>query len=296
MRAEDLCVGLIVRLPPKPEWGLGKVIELTEDRVWVYFKDILGTPKDAIKQLGRAQTQLVVGEVQTDTHLDNLPPMIHNGKIAEPEAFRMTEDQAINLFVKEYRSFEDAEYLKHERDYKWSAHLQIVKDIPSLKKARPEAAAEIIKRWIHLTNLLAVPEMIGIGDAFKNPAAAVEFGSAVVNFARVGDVTAFEELVSATSSLPAEHGRARVFTWPVLTLLPFLAAPDAAMFLKPKQTKRMATGCFFDLLYDSRPNWGTYSRLMTLSDHLLNRLRPLGARDFIDVQSFMWVVAGAHRE
>jgi hypothetical protein len=30
---------------------------------------------------------------------------------------------------------------------------------------------------------------------------------------------------------------------------------------------------------------------MQLADHLLERLRPLGAQDYIDVQSFIWVVA-----
>jgi hypothetical protein len=36
-----------------------------------------------------------------------------------------------------------------------------------------------------------------------------------------------------------------------------------------------------------------YRRLIALSEHLLNRLRPLGAKDLIDVQSFMWIVVGS---
>ena len=64
------------------------------------------------------------------------------------------------------------------------------------------------------------------------------------------------------------------------------------MFLKPMQTRRIAEAFSFDLLYSSRPTWDTYRRLLTLSTQLLDRLRPLGARDLIDVQSFMWVVAG----
>ena len=49
----------------------------------------------------------------------------------------------------------------------------------------------------------------------------------------------------------------------------------------------------FDLLYSTYPKWATYDQLLKLSDQLLERLRPLGARDLIDVQSFMWVVGGS---
>ena len=34
-----------------------------------------------------------------------------------------------------------------------------------------------------------------------------------------------------------------------------------------------------------------FERLMALSDLLFKQLLPLGARDYIDVQSFMWVIA-----
>ena len=83
-----------------------------------------------------------------------------------------------------------------------------------------------------------------------------------------------------------------MLTWPVVTILPFLAKPEAHMFLKPVQTQRIAEAFTFDLSYSPHPKWATYDRLLTLSNRLLDRLRPLGARDLIDVQSFMWVVEG----
>lgn len=75
------------------------------------------------------------------------------------------------------------------------------------------------------------------------------------------------------------------------TLLPYLADPTRFMFLKPEPTKECAARLRFDLKYDSSLERETYARLMILSDQLLKRLHPLGARDFIDVQSFMWVVS-----
>ena len=41
---------------------------------------------------------------------------------------------------------------------------------------------------------------------------------------------------------------------------------------------------------DSALRWATYERLLEMGTHLLRELQPLGAKDFIDVQSFMWVI------
>lgn len=72
-----------------------------------------------------------------------------------------------------------------------------------------------------------------------------------------------------------------------------LAAPPANpkrfMVLKPSITKRKARRINFDLLYSSSPTWHAYEALQRMNTLLLERLAPLGARDFIDVQSFIWV-------
>jgi hypothetical protein len=58
----------------------------------------------------------------------------------------------------------------------------------------------------------------------------------------------------------------------------------------PKSLSAEGERLHVDLRYDSRPNWTTYERLLRMSQILLDRLRPLGARDWIDVQSFIYVV------
>lgn len=78
-------------------------------------------------------------------------------------------------------------------------------------------------------------------------------------------------------------------TWPNVTIVPFLAEPDKFMVLKPEITKRMARRMGFDLLYSSEPTWHTFEALQRMARMLLDRLGPLGAKDFIDVQSFIWV-------
>ena len=297
MAEEILSVGLIVI---HKTWGLGKVVHLDPQNAWVYFRDIEGTPKDAVKQLNRRVAVLAVAESQSDTALDHVPPMVRNGRVEPPHSLRITEQQAIDRFVADFpRAFDDPRYLKQERNYKWKAHQQVAAELLSLDGRRVVAEgplddlADTLKTLIGLTNLLAPQELIAVNDAFRRDRQAAQvFGEAVVRLADEGDELAFSGLIEATGSLPADPGRARVLTWPIVTILPFLAKPDAHMFLKPMQTQRIAEAFTFDLAYSARPKWDTYDRLLILSNRLLERLRPLGARDLIDVQSFMWVVAG----
>ena len=74
----------------------------------------------------------------------------------------------------------------------------------------------------------------------------------------------------------------------------YLADPFKHMFLKPQVTKSAAESLGFDLKYDATPNWLTYDALLRLGYTYLERLRPMGARDFIDVQSFIYVTCGGY--
>ena len=293
MTERGLSVGLLVS---HKTWGLGKVILLDSENVCVYFKDIKGTPKDAVKRLKWRVAVLTKAAKQSDSALDNLPPMVRDSRLELPDTLRITEGQAVDIFVKKYRHFDDPEYREHERNYKWEAHRQVAAELLSVRGRRlvaegpPDALANTLNNLIHRTNLLATLEIMALNDAFKDQQAARKFAEAVLKFVDEGSEQAFSGLVEATGSLPVAPGRARVLTWPVVTILPFLAKPDCHMFLKPMQTKRIAEAFSFDLLYSAYPKWATYDRLLKLSDQLLKRLRPLGARDLIDVQSFMWVV------
>ena len=296
MTERELSVGLLVS---HKTWGLGKVIHMDPQDVWVYFKDIEGTPKDAVKRLKRRVAVLTTAAKQSDSALDNLPPMMRDGRLELPDTLRITERQAVNMFVAKYPHFDDLEYRKDERDYKWEAHRKVAAELLSVRGRRivaegpPDALVNTLKKLIHRTNLLATQELMALNDAFKDQRAARKFAEVILKFVDESSEQTFSGLVEVTGSLPTNPGRARVLTWPVVTILPFLAKPNCHMFLKPMQTKRIAEAFSFDLLYSAHPKWATYDRLLTLSNRLLERLHPLGARDLIDVQSFMWVVAGS---
>ncbi len=61
------------------------------------------------------------------------------------------------------------------------------------------------------------------------------------------------------------------------------------MVVKPQITRKMARRMNFDILYSSQVTWHCYERVLQMTEALLGRLEPLGAKDYIDVQSFMWV-------
>jgi hypothetical protein len=72
----------------------------------------------------------------------------------------------------------------------------------------------------------------------------------------------------AIEKLPQPKGR--VATWPIATLMPFLAQPDRHMFLKPEITQEAEARLGFHLSYKPHPNWLTYKKLLELTELLLN--------------------------
>jgi hypothetical protein len=63
------------------------------------------------------------------------------------------------------------------------------------------------------------------------------------------------------------------------------------MLLRPRFACAVAQRLGVDLPYEPEPGWATYSALLRSTGALLERLRELGARDHVDVEVFMHVVA-----
>jgi len=92
---------------------------------------------------------------------------------------------------------------------------------------------------------------------------------------------------------PACRAGTRVLTWPVVTVFGFIAQPDRHIFVKPNTLRAAARAYGFDLEYQSRPNWRTYSSVLEFAALVSRDQRDLGPRDMIDVQSFLWVQGSA---
>lgn len=125
----------------------------------------------------------------------------------------------------------------------------------------PQMAEGFRERYLTGTAVaVSAQECMALEDALKDTDAARFFFSTLITVLAcpTPERGHFEPYIAALTNLPAEVGRSRVATWPVLTLLPFLAKPVTHMFLKPEVTKAAAERLAFNLDYDPKLNWRTY--------------------------------------
>jgi hypothetical protein len=297
----DYRAGLIVLHPRCPEWGPGKIVHVIGTKVHVIFRGVEG--REA-KHIDTTKAPLALAANQSDPILDNLPPLQQCGDKWVLPAQRVTFQQARVLFLNRYpQGFEDPAYLgdRHtgERNYKVWAHEHYVQELGGGEAERllsGHQVAELARRALSVTgrtNLLAVFESAAFSDALDASEAAERFFRALVAVLvdeRVRPET-FVAYLDAVAALPAK--KSKVNTWPVATILPYLAQPTRHMFLKPEATKAAAELLAFDLRYAASPNWKTYEALLRMGSVYFQLLEPLGARDLIDVQSFIWVTCGS---
>lgn len=297
-------VGLIVEHPKKPEWGPGKVVVVRGDKVHVVFRDV--SDREA-KVIGTNYVQLSRAAVQSDPILDNLPPLQEeSGKWVLPRE-RVTVEQALQKFTRYFpQGFRDPAYLGNrktgERNYKWWAHEHYLEVLGGgqaralLNTGDVEELAGRAESVIGKVNLLSPYESAAFRDAMAQRAPAKRFFEALLALLEADTISraVFDPYADAVCDLPQRDGGSRVATWPVATVLPFLAKPSCHLFLKPSVTQRAAETLGFDLCYDPTPNWGTYGALLRMGEvcrELIAHLKPL---DMIDVQSFLWVTSGGY--
>ena len=295
-------IGMLVTHPLKPEWGPGKVLRVQGDKVHVFFRDL--SDKEA-KLFNTSIVSLDIAESQSDQVLDNLPPFAEQGaKLTLPgKRSRLTAKQTVDKFLTLFpQGFSDPQYFKEERDYKWAAHEKFV-DTLGNNQGRDllnrDEITELSQRALAVSskvNLLSPYENMAFHDALQDRNAATKYFRALFNLLDSDKISrdVFDPYVDAVQQLPREEGKARVTTWPVATLLPFLAQPDRHMFLKPGVTAEAAESLAFDLNYDSQLSWKTYESLLQMGKTYQELVKFLGPRDFIDVQSFIWVAGGGY--
>lgn len=128
-----------------------------------------------------------------------------------------------------------------------------------------------------------------LAGGLKDPKAAAAFFTALFPYlsTAVPERGGFDALAAVVADFPREEtGPA----WPLVTLLPFIARPDQHALVRPKLTSQAAHRLGLELRFAADPNWTTYSTLLRSSEQLLEKLRGIGARDFVDVESFLTVV------
>ena len=216
-----------------------------------------------------------------------------------PLVAEWTRDEALERFRQVYADgFLDAQYALQERHWKWSRH-ELWRDTVSadgfraLVTTSPESAARLIGQMIQsqAPPLQPQSEMVAMRDGVHRPEHAAVYFSTLADLLEAPSLTpeVFESHLQALTSLPLP-GSGNLAKWTSVTIIPFLVQPTRHMFLKPSRTKEITRRLGVDIRYSSTPKWETYKRLLDFSNDLLEFLKPHGAKDMIDVQSFIWAI------
>lgn len=299
--------GMLVRHPAKPEWQLGKVLAASGQDLFIYFK---GDHEQEYRRFRPQDVSLEIVPEQPDPVLDNLPPF-------KDQAFQdntkwVSIEDGITKFSRLFPlGFEDPDYLGGtslekteigERNYKLAAHDYYMETLGHGQGEDLLAKQDIGTLNQHVRELLG--KKINIVDQrFETPPffdaldmneqATAEYYRALFEFiaTRMPDEQHFSALADAMSDLPTRDSGQKIAKWTLLTAIPFVADYTHFMYLKPKPTKECAARLRFEIQYSPELRWISYRKLLDMSNMLLERLRPLGARDYIDVQSFIYIIS-----
>jgi hypothetical protein len=217
----------------------------------------------------------------------------------------LSHSDAVALFTEVFPlAFEDPTYVAPEkgrgdRASRWRrAHAAFVVAFGDGQGERLLATGDVaglVERTIKIERIVS-PILRDAGktpfEAGRNePTLARGFFAALFDLlsADAPDRARFEALAASVAAL-APGGAPTESGWPVVTLLPFVARPDVHMLLRPHFVCDSAQRLGLELVYEAAPNWATYASLLDATQQLFEKLRPLGARDHVDVEAFMYMV------
>jgi hypothetical protein len=278
-------------------WGRGKLLAIRYPNGEAYFPSLVGDVGGATRVV--RLSVLTESPVQSDPLLDHVglaTPAVKRRPRPPVKAMEHDLARAIAWFEGEYPGrFDDPRLVADELTHKREAHALFVERFGEgrgtqlIANGKGDEIGQILDTLWHHTAIPSRFETMAAHDGLKDGASASRLLDAVQGLVVAPGAVAFERVSQAVAQLPAPAKGSRVHTWPNVTLLPFFADPGRFIVAKPEVTKKIAARMGRDLLYSTAVKWDTYARVLDMSQKLRDALAPLGARDFIDVQSFIWV-------
>jgi hypothetical protein len=297
----DLENGMLVQ---HPSLGLGKVVALEPKAVHVFFAE--SDARFATKLRLPMALPLLTPAASASGWLSGLADFELDAKTGRYglDAAWLPHADAVARFLEVFPGgFEDPGCLgdgsgKRERAFRWRrAHAAYRETLGGGEGERLLAAGDVaglaeraLRVERHVRPLHRDAERASFEDALKTLGAARDYFAALFELlaAPAPERSRFEALAAAAAAMVP--GGSPEPGWPMVTLLPFVARPDVHMVLQPRLACHVAQRLGLDLAYEPQPSWTTYSALLRSTEVLLQKLRPIGARDHIDVDSFMHAV------
>ncbi|WP_177420275.1 DUF3553 domain-containing protein [endosymbiont of Lamellibrachia barhami] len=273
-----------VKHPSKSDWGLGEVLENSNGQaVRIFFVN----EGDKTLILEYVQPIKVVGEEAKNVLLDNRAITPKAGGIKH-----LSLPAAVERFLGLFPlGFKDENYLKEERDYKLKAH-ELMQELLNkedfqglLSSGNYEQVCKRSLRVVNKTNLVFPNEKMALKDGLKPAEQQERFANDLYQLLYGNEE--MEERFTNFSNTLQEMEAAK---WTIISYFPFICHPDKHMFLKPMISQHAAAIIRFELNYQPKLNWLTYSCLLKFSQLLSDSIKELEPRDMIDVQSFMWCI------
>jgi hypothetical protein len=280
-------VGDLVRHGRIPEWGVGKIIEISPSNyVTVFF--VGSEDKPERKFAATADFLIPVGSDEP-----RHPLLDHLSIEGVRERRYVSLDQAKAKFLHEFpKGFYGQDYLDRERDYKAQAR-ELLADLLGaepfgslVESQQYEEICTRARKVMNATNLIFPNEKMALTDALKIEDHRKPFSRHLYDLLHGPDELSdrFKRFAACLDDLKAAK-------WTTATYFLFLGDPDQHMFVKPTIIQNAAAVCAFEVIYSPALNWSTYRDVLRLSDYLKNALDDLRPRDMIDVQSFIWCIA-----
>jgi hypothetical protein len=284
-------VGILAEHSRKPDWGPGKVVRVRPPYVWVFFRDAPG--REARQFPG---SLLERSSNQTDMVLDNLPPFIERDGVHLLPSERYTLQEALDIFHArgpEGFAGQGTNKPQKDRERRRLARAEYVRTMGAGQAEELLAQEDVAELGHRLLATVAAARTLSNADTvalragLQDEDAARAYFAALLAFLTGEPVEAsFAAYVSAAARI-AEAGGAAAASWPLVTLVPFLAQPERHLLLQPSVTCAAALRLGFDLPYRPTPNWLTYDALCRLGRIYVAALANAGARDLDDVHFFL---------
>lgn len=288
-------------------WGRGKVVMVDPPYMTIQFPSLGSDPDAARRKLQLASGFVTLSSDQQDPAVAAIEtgPVVRKrpgrggAPVARRKAVTTTLPGAIEWFTTTHPGrFDDPALVSAEIRSKRDAQALFAatfgdgKGRALLAAGDPGPVTEGLAALYAATNIPSVFEVRAMKLGLADGAAAARVLDSLLTFSDTPDAETFAAYASAFGAMSPAGANSRVLTWPNLTLAPFLARPDRFAVLKPEAAQKIAGRMERDLLYSTTPAWAVYEGYLTLASDLLELLRPLGAKDLLDVHAFIWVTRG----